>query len=63
MAIKSLALLSRFKVTDHGATFRSHLDGSRVDLTPEKAVAIQELLGADIAMQLDHVIGLPAVPQ
>jgi queuine tRNA-ribosyltransferase len=29
-------------------------------LTPEKAVAIQELLGADIAMQLDHVIGLPA---
>ena len=48
------------KVTDHGAAFRSHLDGSQVNLTPEKAVAIQESLGADVAMQLDHVIGLPA---
>jgi queuine tRNA-ribosyltransferase len=55
------SLAQQVQVTDHGATFRSHLDGSRVDLTPEKAVAIQELLGADIAMQLDHVIGLPAV--
>ena len=54
------SLAQQVKVTDHGATFRSHLDGSLVDLTPEKAVAIQELLGADIAMQLDHVIGLPA---
>ena len=54
------SLAQQVKVTDHGATFRSHLDGSLVDLTPEKSVAIQELLGADIAMQLDHVIGLPA---
>jgi queuine tRNA-ribosyltransferase len=54
------SLAQQVKVTDHGAMFRSHLDGSRVDLTPEKAVAIQESLGADVAMQLDHVIGLPA---
>ena len=54
------SLAKQVKVTDHGATFQSHLDGSQVDLTPEKAVAIQESLGADVAMQLDHVIGLPA---
>ena len=54
------SLARQVKVTDHGAMFRSHLDGSQVDLTPEKAVAIQESLGADVAMQLDHVIGLPA---
>ena len=54
------SLARQVKVTDHGALFRSHLDGSQVDLTPEKAVAIQESLGADVAMQLDHVIGLPA---
>ena len=54
------SLAQQVKVTDHGALFRSHLDGSQVNLTPEKAVAIQESLGADVAMQLDHVIGLPA---
>ena len=54
------SLAQQVKVTDRAATFRSHLDGSAVDLTPERAVAIQEKLGADIAMQLDHVIGLPA---
>ena len=54
------SLARQVKVTDHGAMFRSHLDGSQVDLTPEKAIAIQESLGADVAMQLDHVIGLPA---
>ena len=54
------SLAQQVKVTDHGAAFRSHLDGSQVNLTPEKAVAIQESLGADVAMQLDHVIGLPA---
>ena len=54
------SLAQQVKVTDHGAAFRSHIDGSQVNLTPEKAVAIQESLGADVAMQLDHVIGLPA---
>jgi queuine tRNA-ribosyltransferase len=42
------------KITDHSAAFRSHIDGSRLELTPERAVAIQENLGSDIAMCLDE---------
>jgi queuine tRNA-ribosyltransferase len=42
------------KLTDEGATFRSHIDGSEHRLTPESAVACQEALGSDIAMVLDH---------
>jgi queuine tRNA-ribosyltransferase len=42
------------KITDHGVTFRSHLDGALLELTPERAVAIQENLGSDIAMCLDE---------
>ena len=42
-----------------GAVFRSHLDGNMVELTPERAVAIQEALGSDVAMVLDHVVPLP----
>lgn len=42
------------KITDHAATFRSHIDGSLLELTPEKAVEIQENLGSDIAMVLDE---------
>jgi queuine tRNA-ribosyltransferase len=56
--VMSLAQLR--KVTPTGVTFRSHLDGSRVELTPERAVEIQGLLGADIAMQLDECMKLPA---
>lgn len=40
--------------------FRSTYDGSRVELTPERAVAVQETLGSDIAMILDELVGLPA---
>lgn len=54
------SLAKQVKVTDRGAAFRSHIDGSAIDLTPESAVAIQEKIGADVVMQLDHVIGLPA---
>jgi queuine tRNA-ribosyltransferase len=50
------------KVTDRGVTFRSHLDGALVELTPERAVEIQVLLGSDIAMQLDECLRLPASP-
>lgn len=53
------SLAQQVQVTDRGAAFRSHLDGAAIDLTPEAAVAIQEKLGADVAMQLDHVVGLP----
>jgi queuine tRNA-ribosyltransferase len=48
------------KVTEEGVTFRSHIDGAMVDLTPERAVEVQILLGSDIAMQLDELIALPA---
>jgi queuine tRNA-ribosyltransferase len=54
------SLSARNRVTDAGVTFRSHLDGSRLDLTPERAMAIQEALGADVAMCLDHCPALPA---
>src|SRR5438445_6434414 len=42
------------KIDDHAAVFRSHIDGSLLELTPERAVAIQENLGSDIAMCLDE---------
>jgi queuine tRNA-ribosyltransferase len=48
------------RITEEGVAFRSTYDGSRVELTPEQAVAVQEELGADIAMALDVLIGLPA---
>lgn len=50
--IFSLAKLS--KMTEEGVTFRSHLDGSPLNLTPERAMRIQELLGADVIMCLDE---------
>jgi queuine tRNA-ribosyltransferase len=48
------------QIDDSGVTFRSHLDGSTHLLTPERAVEIQALLGADISMQLDECVKLPA---
>src|SRR5439155_23310913 len=42
------------KITDHAAVFRSHIDGALLELTPERALAIQENLGADVAMCLDE---------
>ena len=48
------------KVTEHSATFRSHVDGAIIELTPEHSIEIQESLGSDVAMVLDHVIALPA---
>lgn len=47
-------------VTEHAATFRSHIDGRIVELTPEYSIEIQQALGSDVAMVLDHVISLPA---
>ncbi|MDP3983944.1 MAG: tRNA guanosine(34) transglycosylase Tgt, partial [Acidimicrobiia bacterium] len=49
-------------IDEKGARFKSTYDGRPVDLSPEEAVRIQELLGADIAMVLDVCIGLPAPP-
>ncbi len=50
----------RVDITDESVTFRSHLDGSRHVLSPERAVAVQEALGADIIMALDHLTPQPA---
>jgi queuine tRNA-ribosyltransferase len=57
----SLARL--IKVTEERAVFRSHIDGRLLELSPERAVAIQEALGSDVAMVLDHVVGLPNEPE
>jgi queuine tRNA-ribosyltransferase len=46
-------------VRESAVTFRSHLDGRTIELSPERAVEIQELLGGDVAMVLDHVVALP----
>jgi queuine tRNA-ribosyltransferase len=48
------------KITEEGAAFSSTYDGSRVMLTPEESMRVQQLLGADVAMVLDVLIGLPA---
>src|SRR6202521_6204529 len=48
------------KVTEQGVTFQSHIDGATVELTPERAIEVQNLLGADIVMQLDECLALPA---
>src|SRR5436305_3040745 len=48
------SLAAARKITDHAAVFRSHIDGALLELTPERAVAIQENLGADVAMCLDE---------
>jgi queuine tRNA-ribosyltransferase len=48
------------RVGEDGVVFASTYDGSRVELTPERAVEIQETLGSDVAMMLDVLIPLPA---
>ena len=48
------------KLDENGVTFRSHLDGAMVALSPERSIEIQSLLGADIQMQLDECLKLPA---
>jgi queuine tRNA-ribosyltransferase len=48
------------KISEEGATFKSHLDGSMLFLSPEKVVAVQEALGSDIMMCLDTCIPYPA---
>ena len=54
----SLAKLS--KLTEEGYAFQSHIDGSRHLLTPEKSIAIQQCLDADIIMCLDQCLHFPA---
>jgi queuine tRNA-ribosyltransferase len=51
------------KINERGVTFRSHIDGSLHELTPERAIEIQRLLGSDITMQLDECVALPAADE
>jgi queuine tRNA-ribosyltransferase len=59
--VMSLAKLR--KLTERGVTFRSHIDGSTHELTPERSIEIQGLLGSDIQMQLDECVKLPCSDQ
>jgi queuine tRNA-ribosyltransferase len=54
------SLAQQVRVTEAGAFFRSHIDGRAVEFTPENSMRIQERIGADVAMQMDHVVALPA---
>jgi queuine tRNA-ribosyltransferase len=54
------SLSARRTITEEGARFQSHLDGSAHLLTPEKAVDIQAQLGSDVAMVLDECLAYPA---
>ena len=56
--VMSLATLR--KLTEKAVTFRSHIDGTMFELSPERSIEIQALLGADISMQLDECLKLPA---
>jgi queuine tRNA-ribosyltransferase len=54
------SLAERRTIDENGVVFRSHLDGARIELSPERAIEIQRLLGSDIAMALDECLGWPA---
>src|SRR3981081_4471920 len=56
--VMSLAQLR--KVSESAGTFRSHIDGASLELSPERSIEVQRLLGSDIAMQLDECVRLPA---
>ncbi|MEM1389204.1 MAG: tRNA guanosine(34) transglycosylase Tgt, partial [Pseudomonadota bacterium] len=56
--VMSLAELR--KLTEQGVTFRSHTDGTRYEVTPERSMEIQRLLGSDIVMAFDECPALPA---
>jgi queuine tRNA-ribosyltransferase len=55
-----MSLAGLRKLTESGVTFRSHIDGSAHEMTPERSIEIQGLLDSDIQMQLDECIALPA---
>ncbi|PZX17684.1 queuine tRNA-ribosyltransferase [Palleronia aestuarii] len=55
-----MSLADLRKLTETGVTFRSHIDGSKHELTPERSMEIQRLLGSDIVMAFDECPALPA---
>src|ERR1700746_925831 len=58
-----MSLAAKRTITEAGVAFRSHLDGSLHQLTPERSVEIQHLLGADVTMALDECLAYPAPPE
>jgi len=54
------SLAEKRRITEEGVAFRSHLDGSRQFLTPEKSIGIQNDLGSDIVMAFDECAPWPA---
>jgi queuine tRNA-ribosyltransferase len=55
-----MSLSQRRQLSEKGVIFQSHIDGSRHELTPERSIEIQHLLDADITMQFDECLKLPA---
>ncbi|MFA5481622.1 MAG: tRNA guanosine(34) transglycosylase Tgt [Bacilli bacterium] len=53
------SLMDNRKISEEGVTFKSHLDGSTLEFTPEKVIAIQEKIGADIIMSFDECMPYP----
>ncbi len=55
-----MSLANLRKLNESGVTFRSHVDGTPHEMTPERSIEIQGLLDSDIQMQLDECVALPA---
>jgi queuine tRNA-ribosyltransferase len=55
-----MSLADLRKVNENAVTFRSHIDGTKIELSPERSIEVQRLLGSDIAMQMDECVRLPA---
>ncbi|MGR3272291.1 tRNA guanosine(34) transglycosylase Tgt [Thalassococcus profundi] len=58
-----MSLADLRKLTEHGVTFKSHIDGSKHEITPERSMEIQRLLGSDIVMCFDECPALPATDE
>ncbi|MEM9733925.1 MAG: tRNA guanosine(34) transglycosylase Tgt [Pseudomonadota bacterium] len=55
-----MSLSALRKMSEKGVTFKSHIDGAKFEMSPERSIEIQALLDSDIQMQLDECIALPA---
>src|SRR3546814_18071341 len=58
-----MSLSDLTKMSEEGVTFKSHLDGSRHLLTPERSMAVQRALGSDVVMAFDECTPFPATPE
>jgi queuine tRNA-ribosyltransferase len=57
-----MSLSALRKISEKAVIFRSHIDGTSIELSPERSIEVQRLLGSDIAMQMDECVRLPAEP-